>query len=196
MTFNEILEEIYLITNRRDLVDLTKATLKAATLKGHKTDFYSKDIFETGVDFLTLAYSHSYDYISLISNFRAFKYLRRVEDAADTEGTFLDIITVDQVLDSYGVGRTDIAYVAGRVLEMRASVEFRYALLGCYVQPIVTEAAYTSWIAEQQPYYIIHESARRIFMAIGQMDESGQQTRLMAEELTELRMSAVVDVGY
>jgi len=196
MTFDELLEEVYLITNRRDLVNETKSAVKAATLKAHKSDFYSKDIFETGIEFDSADFRQSLDYISLFSNFRALKYLRRVEDENDDVGAFFAIITVDEILDSYGTNRTDIAYVAGRVLEIRASVEFSKALLGAYVLPIVREGAYLSWVAEQFPFAIIHEAARRVFRSIGKLDESNAQLQFVAEEYAELKLSALSDVGY
>jgi len=195
MTFDELIEEVFLITNRRDLVNETKSAVKAATLKAHKSDFFSKDIFETGVEFDTADFRQSLDYVSLLSNWRAIKYLKRVEDENDDVGKFFDIITPDEILDSYGTNRTDIAYVAGRVLEIRASVEFSKLLLGVYVYPVVREGAYLSWVAEQFPFAIIHESARRIFRSIGKLEESNAQSQFVAEEYAELKLSALSDVG-
>ena len=196
MTFDELIEEVYLITNRPDLVGETKSAVKAATLKAHKTDFYSKDIFESGIEFDTTDFRQSLDYVSLFSNFRSFKYLKRVDSATDDVGAFIEIITPEEVLDSYGCNRTDIAYVAGRVLEIRSNVSFSKALLGCYVYPIVREGAYLSWVAEQAPYSIVYEASRVIFKATGQIEESNAQAQLVAEEYSLLKMSALSDVGY
>lgn len=196
MTFDELVAEVYLITNRPDLANETKSAVKAATLKAHKSDFYSKDIFESGIEFTSADFRQSLDYVSLFSNFRAFKYFRRVDSATDDIGTFIKIITPEEVLDSYGRNRTDIAYVAGRVLEIRSSVSFSKALLGAYVHPIVREGAYLSWVAEQAPFAIVYEAARVIFKSTGQAEESNAQGQLMAEEYNLLRMSAITDVGY
>ncbi len=196
MTFDELLTAVYEQTSRADLVEQTKNAVKAATLKAHRTDFYSKDIFETGIQFPSEEFSQSLDYIDLISNFRALKYLRRVDSATDEEGTFFEIITTDEILDTYGVNRTDIAYVAGRVLEIRASIGFQFALLGAYVLPIVTEQGFSSWIAEQHPYAIVYEAARIVFKPLGQAEEARGMRELVAEEYTILKMSALSDVGY
>jgi len=196
MTFDELVDEVYIITNRPDLVAETKSAVKAATLKAHKSDFYSKDIYETGIEFETATYNQSLDYISLISNFRAFKYLRRVTSATDEAGLFFTILTPDELLDAYGRNRTDVAYVAGRVLEIKSLVTFSQALLGCYVLPIVREGAYVSWVAEQYPYAIIHEAARKIFKTNGQSEEANGQRELVSEEYIELRAGGLTDVGY
>lgn len=195
MTFDELIEEVYLITNRRDLVARTKSAVKAATLKAHKSDFFSKDIFETGVEFTDPDFRQSLDYVSLLSNFRALSYLRRVEDENDDVGKFFDIVTPAETLDSYGINRVDIAYVAGRVLEIRSSVCFTKMLMGAYVLPIVREGAYNSWVAEQFPFAIIHEAARRVLRTIGNLEESNAQSQFVAEEYAELKLSAKADVG-
>lgn len=196
MTFDELKEEVFLLTNRRDRVAETESAIRAATIKAHKSDFYARDIFETGIQFPTSDYRQQLDYTQFISNFRAFKYFRRAEDAEDDSGPFFEIITPDAILDSYGINRTNIAYVAGRILEIRSDVEFQFGLLGVYVLPIVRTGAYSSWVAEQQPYVIIYESVRTLFKSFGQDEESATYTRLVAEEYNLLQASAISDVGY
>ena len=196
MTYDELVAEVYNLTNRSDLSAETEAAVRAATLKAHQTDFYSKDIYETGIQFDTAAYRQQVDIITFISNFRALKYLKRVEDETDDVGAFFNVITPEELLDSYGIARTDIGYIAGRSIEIRASVEFSKVLMGAYVLPIVRTGAYASWVADMHPYYIIYEAARVIFKTIGYDEQSAQYNNLVAEELTLLRMSGLTDVGY
>lgn len=196
MTFDELVAEVYLITNRPDLVAQTASAVKAATLKAHTTDYYSKDIYETGIEFTSSSYTQSLDYVTLISNFRTLKYLRRVTDDTDEKGIFLSILTPEETIDSYGNNKTDVAYVAGRVLEIRSAVAFKYALLGAYVLPIVRTGAYSSWVAEQHPYAIIYEACRVMFKSIGYDEQSATFGRLVLEEYQLLRASGLTDVGY
>lgn len=196
MNLTELQTEVALITNRPDLTSEILSSIKAATLKAHHSDFYSKDIHETGIEFTEAAFRHSWDYINLISNFRALKYFRVVEDENDDIGHFLEIIPPELTLDAYGRNRNDIAYVAGRVLEIRSSTSFRYALVGCYVSPIVATITYSSWVANLYPYVIIHEAARRVFAMIGQPQEANLQAQLFGEELKVMRQDALSDIGY
>lgn len=196
MNYSELLEEVRLITNRPDLVDETASAVRAATLKAHLSDYYSRDLYEEGVEFTGSSALQSLDLYKLISNFRTLKYFRRVDDAADTEGTFLQILTPEEIFDPYGVSRTDIAYVAGRILEIRAATPFQYGLLGCYVFPIVTEAGYSSWVADLQPYAIVYEACRKIFAITGQKDKLDIYTSAVAEEYGQLKMLGLTDVGY
>ena len=196
MTFTELLTEVYLLTNRDDLVAQTKAAVKTATLKAHMSDFYSKDIYEKYIDLGTTdSYVHSFDYISSISNFRSIKYMRKL-DSNNEAGDFIEVIEPEEVLDSYGVARTNIAYVAGRVIEIKSSTEFSKMILGCYVLPITTESNFSSWVAELYPYVIIYEAARVLFKTIGFDEESAAYERLVAEQFILFKASALSDVGY
>lgn len=196
MTFDELVDDVITLTNRPDLVARTDSAVRAATLKAHHLDFFSKDLFETGVNFEELNFKHSFDYTGLVSNFRAFKYLRKASDACDDTGIFFDIITPDELLDSYGSNRTDIAYVAGRALEIRSSNEFQFALLSCYVHPVITKSGYCSWIALQYPYAIIYEAVRTLFKGIGYDEQAVEYSRLTGEEFELLKLSNIQDVGY
>lgn len=195
MTFNELLTEVYALTNRPDLVAESKAAIKAATIKAHQSDYYAKDLYETGIQFDESNLRQSLDYPSIITNYRTLSYVRRVVDENDADGQPFTVVTPAELMDSYGYNRTDIAYVAGRVLELRSSVAFTKILLGCYVTPIVTEAAYSSWVAELQPYAIIYEACRVIFTTIGYQEQSASYRALVTEEHDMLKMLGIADVG-
>lgn len=196
MTFTELLTEIYAITGRSDLESMTKSAVKAATLKAHQTDFYSKDIYETPVQFDSTTYTHSLDIISLIPNYRALKYIRKYTVSDASSGDFISVITPEEVLDKYNRELTDVCYVAGRNIEIKSSTEFNTILVGCYVAPIVVEATYSSWIAELYPYAIVHEAARFIFGAIAMDTEKKSQESMVAEAYLQLKTNALADIGY
>lgn len=194
--FNEVVEDVYVLTKRRDLVAETEHAVRSATLKMHHTDFYSKDLLEKGLEFETAQYRQQLDYISVVPNLRAFKYLRRAENSCDDAGPFFELVTPDELLDSYGFNRNNIYYIAGRIAEIRSCTSFRFALMGCYVHPIVKKGEYCSWIAEQYPYCIIHEATRVIFKTIGKDEEAATYERLVAEAMALLKLSNVQDRGY
>lgn len=196
MTFAELLTEVYNITGREDLVSLSKTAIKAATLKAHQTDFYSKDLYETPIQFTSADYVHSLDIISLIPNYRALKYMRKYDTSSLEAGDFFNLITPEEVLDKYNRALLDVCYVAGRVIEIKSSTSFDTILLGAYVSPIVVEANYSSWVADLYPYAIIHEAARFVFASIAMNDEKNAQKEFVAEQYAELRTNALPDYGY
>jgi hypothetical protein len=197
MTFAELEAEVYIHTKRSDLVALTKTAIRAATLKAHQTDFYSKDIYETGIDLTVSQARHSIDYITLISNLRALKYIRRVDSLTDENTTnFFEIVPPELLVDSYSEFKTDVGYIAGRSLELRGAVDFQYIILGAYVNPIATETGYSSWVALLYPDVIILEAARQIFKSQGKSEEETTYNRLVREQYILLRTNALTDVGY
>lgn len=195
MTYDELLAEVYTLTNRPDLTAETASAVKAATLKAHHSDYYSKDIYETTLDLGDASYIFSIDLHSIISNFRTMKYMRKVDSTGEVT-KFLDMITPEEVLDRYANTRTDVAYMAGRVLEVRSSTEFNKLLIGCYVHPLITKAEWNSWVAIYHPYAIIYEAARVVFKAIGYDEQSATFDRLVGEQYQLLRTSALTDLGF
>lgn len=196
MTFAEIAQEVYNITARDDLTSLTETAIKAATLKAHKSDFYFRDIYEQTYAFPTADYIQKFDYISIIPNFRALKYARKVATSTNEVEDFFNILSAEEVMLPEYRNSTDIAYVAGRIIELRSSTELKEFILGCYVNPIVTVSGYASWIADLHPYAIVHEAARLVFAAIAQQAESNGQKELVAEAYAELKTEAITNVGY
>jgi len=85
---------VYELTKRPDLVDETKSAIKAATLKAHMSDYYSKDIYEMYVNLsdTTSKYIWSLDYITLMSNFRSLKYIRKYDSDAGEPSDFIEVL--------------------------------------------------------------------------------------------------------
>lgn len=190
-TFAELLSDVNTVTNRPDLVNETKLAVKAATLKAHHSDFYPKDLFEIAVEWPTPAFIQSLEYRTLIPRWRAFKYLRKYQNGAPS--TFISLLTPEQTLDRYNVNREDICYLAGEIIEIRSSTADQHHIIGCYVNPILDENSYSSWIATDHPYAIVYEAARSVFKAIG-WDEQAQSLRQeVAEQYTLLKQEVV---GY
>lgn len=196
MTLNELIAEVYTITNRPDLVAQTLTAVRSATLKLHQSDYYYKDLRETGVSFTTAEYTQQIEYRTLFPKWRALKYVRKTDSAGTDTGKFLDIILPENVLDDYKINRNDVAYVAGDVIQIRSSTELQYILLGRYDNPDITQANYNSWIALDHPYAIIFEAASTVFKMIGDTDQFAAYTGLAGMQLVELRNSNILAQGY
>lgn len=197
--FDDLVTDVYTITKRPDLISDTEAAVKAATLKVHQLDYFSQDlVLASELDLGSSDYQHSYNYVSGLTNFRRLKYISRLDTTGDLleDGTFLDIIEIDEMLDTYGIMRKDIAYTAGNAIVIRAEVDFRYALIAYYKLPIVIKATYASWIADSFPNSIVYEAARRIFLTIGYQEQSASMRALVAEEYSELKSSNLPVAGY
>lgn len=195
-----LVNDVYALTNRPDLVSETLLAVRNATLKAHNTDYYYKDILETGISFDYARAQHALEYRQLIPRWRALKYLRKyipnTSGVGGCPGSMLEVITPDQIFDSYNTTRENVCYVAGAQLQIRTREQQQYFLLGCYISPDVTEDKYCSWIAEEQPAAIVYAAASIIFKTIGFDEQAAAYQNLIADEYSQLKISQITSVGY
>ena len=194
MNFTEMAAEVISITARPDLSTEIDAAIKAATLKAHSSDYYFNDLVEVAVQFDECRFIQTFDPVSIIPAYRQVKYMRiwNGDAATGTYGNFLEHIQIAASLDPYGYNRTDVFYMAGEFLQIRARLGVEKVLFGAYAHPTVTPVeSYRSWIAVEYPYAIINEAARRIFMHIGYKDQASSMARLVAEDYRTLAVSNV-----
>ncbi len=195
MTLTELQQEVYTLTNRPDLVAETLLAVRQSTLALHQSDFFWRDLQETGISFPTSAYTQELEYRSIIPLFRSLKYLRKA-NADSTVGAFFTVVSPESVLDSYGVDRTDVCYAAGASIEIKSSTQFQYAVLGYYANPNIVPANYNSWIALDHPYAIVFEAAEKVFKMIGKSEEFAAYKLLRDEEKQRLMMTNIQVSGY
>lgn len=191
-TFAELVSDVHTITNRPDLVTETKLAVRVATLKAHQSDFFPKDMYEVGIQWPTPDYIQSIEYRALIPRWRAFKYLRKYTN--NTPGVLFTLLTPEQVLDRYGLQKSDICYIAGEMLEIKSSSQDTNMILACYINPVLDENAFSSWIALDHPYAIVYEAARTVFKQIG-FDEQATQIRQEVMEQYQILKQEVVGYG-
>jgi len=187
-TFAELIADVKLITNRPDLEAEIKLAIRKATLKAHQSDFYAKDLFEVGIQWATPAYIQSLEYRTLIPRWRALKFLRKYSADGDFAGDFFTLLTPEQILDSYGIEKKNVCYIAGEMLEIKSSTQDLNMLLSCYLHPDITETGFSSWIAKDHPYLIVYEAAASIFRQIGYDEQAVQMKQEIAEQYAELKL--------
>lgn len=193
-TLSELCADVYVLTNRPDLVAETLLAVKQATLKAHHSDYYPKDLFETSISFTTPAFIQSIPYRTLVPKWRSLKFLRKYQDGL--AGQFISILTPEQTLDRYAVNKENICYLAGEMLEVRSNTEDSYMLLSCYVHPDITDAGFNSWIAVEHPFAIVYEAAAQIFKMIGWDEQSSMAKQNMIEQMALLKQNQLLAVGY
>jgi hypothetical protein len=199
-SLTSLVDDVFTLTNRHDLVGETTLAVRNATLKAHNQDFFYKDLVETGIVFDYEQVQQSLEYKTLVPRWRAFKYLRKYLQGTNGQqgfpGDFLEFISPDGVLDSYSINKENVCYLAGVELKIRSLGAQQHFLLGCYVFPNVTVADYKSWIAEEQPAAVIYEAAATVFKAIGYDEQNSAYRALVHEEYVQLKMNNIQAVGY
>lgn len=193
-TFSELCADVHTITNRPDLVAETKLAVRQATLKAHHSDYYPKDIFETGITWATPSNLQSLAYRELFPQWRSLKYLRKYQDGVP--GTFFTVLTPEETLDRYTINKENICYLAGEMLEIRSNTADGYMLLGGYANPVITEEGYKSWIAIEHPFVIVYDAVAQVFKMIGWDEQAAMAKQNMAEQMMLLKQNQLQAVGY
>lgn len=195
MTLTELQAEVITITKRPDRTAETLLAVRQATLALHQSDYFYKDMYETGISFSSSAYLQELEYRPILPLFRSLKYLRK-SDSLGTPGAFFEVVQPESVLDGFGYQRTDICYAAGASIEIKSSTQFQYALLGCYLNPDITSVGFNSWIAIDHPYAIVMQAAEKVFKMTGKTEEFAAYKLLRDEEVMRLKMSNIQASGY
>lgn len=198
--FNQIVQDVYTITNRSDLVAETQLAVKSATLQLHRQDFFFKDLLEVALQFDSSNYLQAIDYRQLFPRYRALKYLRKFDPTAYGStgvGRFFDVISPEEILDSYYGQLSDVVYVAGDLIQIRSATAIQYALIGIYQSPDVSSPEkYKSWIADESPYAVVYMAAASIFGTIlGNQAKQAANSSLAQIEFTHIRNSNIVATG-
>ena len=193
-TFTALVNDVYTITGRTDLVAETALAVRAATLKLHQSDFYPKDLVESRVQFSAASFFQALEYKTLFPSLRALSYARKYESGA--AGKFLEIVSPTNILDSYGIAKENICYLAGSVIQIRSSTKFSELLLAFYQNPITLPTTYTSWVADLHPFAVITEAAATVFKMIGKDEETAMYRQLSSEQASLVRNSNIGLEGY
>ena len=198
MNLAELKTEVYSLTGRADRTEETAAAIRSATLKAHQSDYYFKDLYEVGISFPTAEYVQNFDYRATVPLWRSLKYIRKYDVVAGVgvEGLRLDVIAPENIFDAYGAEKTDVCYGAGAYIQIKSSTKQQLYVVGCYVNPNITDAGYNSWVALDHPYFIVFDAAATVFKAIGKDDEASTYRALVAEQLAMLKTSNILTVGF
>ena len=196
MNLAELQAAVILETNRPDLTARTLQAVQSATLKAHQSDFFPRDIFESGIAFATSAYEQDLEVTTFVPRFRAIKYARIFDNIGNTPLEMFDIISPENILDSYSQARTNVCYLGGLEIHFKAKNEFQHILFGCYLNPIIAVSTFTSWIADNHPFAIVYEAAAIIFRSTGNTEKFQSMRDLARDEYRNLSVNNIQAVGY
>jgi hypothetical protein len=192
--FSELVQDVYTITKRADLVGRTALAVQAATLKAHQSDDYEPDLIEQSILFDTPDYYQSLDYKSVFPLWRKARYIR-ASDSTGAAGPLLTKIEPEKVVDDYNASRINVWYQAGAYVQIRTLEQKQYFFIGYYANPNVTEASYSSWVADSHKFAIVYEAAAIVFKTIGQDQESAAYRTMVAEQIAMIKMHNITNIG-
>lgn len=197
-TVSSLADDVYVLTNRPDLVSETRVAIRKAIFKFHSADTFKRDLHSTRISMDQHQQFGPEDFrwsipLSEFERFRRPKYLRTpVELPPVTE--FIEV-SADNLFDSYRYEHLNYFYLAGSSLTVRAAWGISHLDLWYYQYPEIPSSStdpIKSWICDEYPDAIIEEAAGTVFKMIGKDDEFNRYQTLFAENIAILRAT---DVG-
>jgi hypothetical protein len=191
----EIIEAVKVRTKRPDLEDEIWLAIQQATLFVHNKDFYKRDFIELPLVYNPPVFRGQIIFDAALPNFRKVGYIRKYDPIGEMVGSFLKEVEPDKQFDYYEKKKTDIFYVAGKVINWTASCEEKAHLVGYWRYPDVSRERYDSWIADAYPFVIIERSCAKVFDTIGQQEASNSCMRAALEAGSLVDINEIVSQG-
>lgn len=182
MTYAELLAEVLSITKRPDLEGRTRSALRQAVMFAHRSNNYWRDLVAEQllvlptVEGVLLLESH-FPRLRSIASFAGARNGVAVGEFEETQ--------VDCLFDEFNERKrcwyfgtsTGIRYNSGG---------FEQALVSYYIDPVVTESGFDSWIANKYPDAIIRWATSLIFKSIGHTEEASQELQIAQALMQQL----------
>ncbi len=204
---NSLVQKVFTITNRPDLQAETELAVKSAILQAHRLDYFPKDLREETLKFTTAEYLQAIEYKTLFPRFKSLKYIRKYDNSTTPPsnnlwyengmGSFLKMLTPEQVLDRYSFQLADVCYLAGSLLQIKSSTKLGYVVLGFYQYPDVTPAGFNSWIADECEEGIYFLAAAIVFgTVLSNQSAAGANQAQASQALKQLVSTNILGEGY
>lgn len=163
MTYAQLVQAVYVETNRPDLVQETAQAVLSAIQSVHCTDYYNRDLQSVLITFPTSDYLQVLAASSL-PNYRQIQSIRKTDQttlfteptapdptnplgfygsgsngvySAPFNRNYLQKVGVEDIIDNYGCEKTDVFYVAGTSINIRSSCQFTTCFAQYYAYPFV-----------------------------------------------------------
>lgn len=176
-TFAELETLVIGQTRRPEIPAVTKAAIKSATLRAHHTDFFPRDLNTTLLTYTPSSTAILYDFPSIhatLVRLRSLQFLQGIDAATSAPVENLEYRTADDLFDSDGNRRPHVYTLIGATLRIYP-VQATGAMNAFFFQnPDVTEAGYSSWIADTYPDELAMWASAIVFARTGFLDMANQ----------------------
>lgn len=215
-TINDLADDVYVITNRPDLVTETMVAIRKAIKKFHGADTFNRDLKVQRIDMtqLTPIAPGQYRWTIPLSTFERFRRFSGVNYPVDrpipinqVPAPLIDVGTVfnatrqfvqvaaNNLFDGYGYERSSYYMLTGDSVTVKSSWYVDYLDFTFFQWPVIpadSATLLTSWIAAEYSEAISEEAAGQVFKMIGKDDEYQRFQALFAENLAIIKAT---DIG-
>ena len=215
-TLNSIADDVYVITNRPDLVVETQVAIRKAIRKFHGAETFNRDLTIKQVDMtvLTPDAPGQYRWTIPLTTFDKFRRFHGVNYPPDrkiplntTPAPLIDVssafnpirefvqVAANNLFDGYGYERSSYFMLVGNTVTVKANWYVDYLNFLFFQWPTIPADVtnpIVSWIADEYSDAIVEEASGMIFKMIGKDDEYQRFQGLFAENLAILKAT---DIG-
>lgn len=173
-TYDKIVADTITITNRPDLSAETEIAVRTATLSCHAFGAYPRDLSTQLIKVTEPSFVTAIDITKSLPRFRGLHNIIATDvDGNPMDNPVIDIIDISEVRDpEYGNLRTNVAYVAGTALNIRASQALNGYILSWYQYPDTRRENYNSWIAQLAQDIIVMYAASIVLRTNGNNEKA------------------------
>jgi hypothetical protein len=181
-TFAEMEALVVGQTRRPEVTAVTQAAIRTATLRAHHTDFFPRDLAPGTLSYTPLSGAQYYDLpdlTTLLPKLRSLQSLKSVDSTGKPIENF-EYRELQDLYDSDNVLRTSMYTMIGDTLRVYPQVSTGLLATTYYKNPVVTEAGYSSWVANEYPDELAMWAAAIVFARTGfaEMAQDFQRTHV------------------
>lgn len=160
-TYQQVYDDVVVLTARPDLADETALAVRTATRSIHTRQTFPRDVVGSLVKLPNAVYQVALDTQVLFTRFRAPSGLRALDSEFNPMSyPAIELVELGDIYDPvYGFLRQDIGYLAGTSLNIRTSVAVSGFAVEYFALPEVQPDRYNSWIAQLMPEVIVYQAA-------------------------------------
>lgn len=187
-TFAEMLTKVYAITSRRELETVTKLAIAKATIEAHQVDFFHRD---RRLGQLTYTVNSTQALVSVADVYATYPRLRGIESVIGLDSSGRHVEGFEQrdysdFYDSDGSLRYSVYDIIGTSMRLVPLTQTGLLEVVAYENPVVTEAGYSSWIADEYPDFLACWAAMIVQARSGAMEQAQASSRLHVEPFKDL----------
>ena len=212
-TFDNLVQSVYTVTKRRDLVAETQLAIIRAIKKEHAAYDYPDDLLIVGPVTLTPNSPDNYRYSVPLSsgganvypNARKIKYIREILGTINQSlytwaGYYgelvFDELAIDNIFDNYNTEVSTYYTRIGQTVNIIAPRSVAQVAIAYYNTPNMSVPAnygvtYTDWLADEWDYVIWEHAAAEIFRIIGKDSEFKTFESKIQDNRRDLVMSKI-----
>ncbi len=183
--YDQMLADVYALTNRPDLEEETAIALRSATISVHSRAAFPRDSAVSLVKIPNAAFIFAVDIQLLLPRLRGLSTVRMLDINYDPlEYPQIEVREMGDIYDpEYKTLLNNIAYIAGTSLTIRTAAASYGALIEYFKLPEVRRETYNSWIAQLQPDPIVYSAAAKVMLTNGNEEKGKSYLNLVQNSL-------------